>query len=91
MVEERIKFNRVASKRMKQKINEPKTISNAFNDFFVDIGPKLAANIQHSGKNYFDYLKQQAKTCMYMKPIVAEEIVKIVGKFSPIKVLATMI
>ena len=68
-----------------EKINEPKTISNAFNDFFVNIGPKLAANIQHSGKNYFDYLKQQANTCMYLKPIVAEEIVKIVGKFNPNK------
>ena len=33
-----------------EKINELRPLANAFNDFFVNIGPKLAANIQHSGK-----------------------------------------
>ena len=66
-------------------ITEPKTISNAFNNFFVDIGPKLASKIQHTGKNYFDYLTKPAQTCIFAKPIVAEEIVKIIGKFNPNK------
>ena len=25
-------------------------------NFFVDVGPKLASNIKHSGKDYFEYL-----------------------------------
>ena len=66
-------------------ITEPKTISNAFNNFFVAIGPKLASKIQHTGKNYFDYLTKPAQTCIFAKPIVAEEIVKIIGKFNPNK------
>ena len=35
----------------------PQDISNKFNDFFVNIGPELAANIHNTGKNYYDYLK----------------------------------
>ena len=31
-------------------------ISDKFNDFFVNVGPKLASSIQNTGKNYFDYL-----------------------------------
>ena len=31
---------------------DPENISNQFNDFFVNIGPKLASNIHSSGKNY---------------------------------------
>ena len=62
-------------------ITEPKAISNAFNNFFVRIGSKLASKIQHKGKDYFDYLIKSAQTC-YTKPIVAEEIVKIIGKFN---------
>ena len=70
-----------------ENITEPKNISNAFNNFFVDIGPKLASKIQHTGKNYFDYLIKPAQTCIFTKPIVPEEIVKIIGKFNPNKQL----
>ena len=44
-----------------------------FNNFFVDIGPKLASKIQHTGKKkntYFDYLIKPAQTCIYTKPIL---------------------
>ena len=37
------------------------------------------------GKKYFDYLIKPAQTCIYAKPVVAEEIVKIIGKFNPNK------
>ena len=65
-----------------EKLTDPKKISDAFNTFFVDIGPKLASKIQHTGKNYFDYLNQPASSCMYTKPVVPEEIVKIIAKFN---------
>ena len=65
-----------------EKLTDPKIISDAFNTFFVDIGPKLASKIQHTGKNYFDYLNQPASSCMYTKPVVPEEVVKIIAKFN---------
>ena len=61
----------------------PEDISNQFNDFFVNVGPKLASNIQSTGKSYFEYLKNPIKySSMYMKPIVEMDITKIIGKFN---------
>ena len=60
--------------------NEPDKISNSFNDFFVNIGAKLTLGIKHSGKDYFEYLLNSTQTSLFMKPIIAEEIVKIIIK-----------
>ena len=60
----------------------PEDISNQFNDFFVNVGPKLASNIQSTGKSYFEYLKNPINSSMYMKPIVEMNITKIIEKFS---------
>ena len=46
-------------------ITESEKISNAFNDFFVNIGPKLASNIQHSGKDYHQYLTQTTQNVCF--------------------------
>ena len=43
-------------------INNPQDISNQFNDFFVTVGPKLALDIQNTGKNYYDYLHDMSPT-----------------------------
>ena len=37
---------------------DPQDILNKFNDFSVNIGPKLASNIHNTSKNYYDYLKR---------------------------------
>ena len=50
----------------------PQDISSKFNEFFVNIGPELAANIHNTGKNY----------SMYFKPIVEMDIIKIINKFN---------
>ena len=63
-------------------VTEPDSISNSFNNFFVDVGPKLASNIKHSGKDYFEYLLNPTQKSLFMKPIVAEEIVKLIGKLN---------
>ena len=62
-------------------LTDPADIANGFNDFFVNVGPKLASNIQHTGKNYYDYLQDPQTSSMYMKPIVEMDIVKIIEKF----------
>ena len=50
--------------------------------FFVDVGPKLASGIKHTGKHYFDYLLNPPQESLFMKPILAAEIVKIISKFN---------
>ena len=40
-------------------ITNPQDICNKFNDFFVNVRPKLASSIQNTGKNYYDYLPCQ--------------------------------
>ena len=62
-------------------VTNPKEISNQFNDFFVNVGPKLASSIQNTGKQYFAYLSENKTSSMYMKPIVESDIVKIIDKF----------
>ena len=63
----------------------PQDISIQFNDFFVNVGPELASNIQNTGKNYFDYLHEMKSSSMYMKPIIEQDIIKIMDKFNPNK------
>jgi len=66
-------------------ITDPINIANEFNNFFVNVGPDLAANIQNTGKNYHEYLKDPVVKSMFMKPIVEKEIIKIIGTFNPNK------
>ncbi len=63
-------------------LTDSKDISNCFNDFFVEIGPKLAANIQSTGKKYYDYLGEARSSSMYLKPVVEMEVIKIIEKFN---------
>ena len=62
------------------------SISNSFNNFFVDVGPKLASNIKHSEKDYFDYLLNSTQKSLFMKLIVADKNVKIVSKLNQNKI-----
>ena len=50
--------------------------------FFVNIGPKLASGIKHTGKDFFYYLLNPTQKSLFMKPILADEIVKIISKFN---------
>ena len=50
--------------------------------FFVNVGPKLASDIQSTGKNYYGYLHSIRSSSMYMKIIVESDILKIVSKFN---------
>lgn len=65
-----------------ENILNPQEISNEFNNFFVNIGPKLASNISNIGKDYHDYLHNPLQSSMFMKPIVEIEVNKIIDKFN---------
>ena len=62
-------------------ITDPTAISNEFNDFFVNVGPNLASKIRSTGKHYNDYLSIVHKQSIFMRPIVEDEILKIINKF----------
>ena len=66
-------------------ITNSEDISNGFNDFFVNIGPKLASEIHSTGKNYYDYLGDMKTSNMFFKPIVERDVMKIIDKFNPNK------
>jgi len=63
-------------------ISNPQEIADEFNNFFVNVGPNLASTIKTDGKNYYDYLRSPLSSSMYMKPVINEEIVKIIHKFN---------
>ena len=62
-------------------VTDPQEISNKFNEFFVNVGPKLASEIHNDGKNYYDYLHSMTSSNMYLAPVVESDITKIVNKF----------
>ena len=42
----------------------------------------MASTIKTDGKQYYDYLKTPMTSCMFLKPTVEEEIIKIIYKFN---------
>ena len=43
-------------------LTNPRDISNEFNSFFVNVGPKFASSINNNGKHYYDYLHDMRYT-----------------------------
>ena len=61
-------------------IRDGTAIANGFNDFFVNVGPKLAAKIDSSACNgsVVDYLSPRNESSMYITPTSEIEVVNIV-------------
>ena len=57
-------------------IHDPKQIANAFNDFFVNVGPTLASNI-HSNTTAEQYLNDANPTTLFMTPTDESKIYKV--------------
>ena len=56
-----------------QEVNNKCDIANAFNDFFVNVGPNLAKNIDKSGNNFVQFLNTQ-KTTLPEHDLTEEEL-----------------
>ena len=84
-------LERVQSSQCKFKVESgntftnPQDISNQFNDFFVNVGPELASNIQIIQIPNYDYLHDLKSSAMYMKPVIEQDVIKIIDKFNPNK------
>ena len=56
-------------------INDPKTIANKFNEYFINIGPNLAKNIKNnSDTNFEKYLIGNYQNSMFLAPITENEL-----------------
>ena len=59
-------------------IDEPKEVSNTFNNFFVNIGPKTEKEIPYSFKSPTSYLKNRIDTNFFIAHTSEDEILKII-------------
>ena len=59
--------------------SDPATIANAFNNYFVNIGPTLASNIPDQGLEYRSYIPSGNEFSMFLTPVSAPEVKKIIG------------
>ena len=64
-------------------ISEKLEIANKFNEFFVNVGPNLAKNIEVCDRSIdiFNYLQKRNSTSMFLKSVSEEEVIKVVNSF----------
>ena len=55
-------------------IDNPERIANTFNNYISTIGEKTQAKINHSHKNYTDYLTNENPDSFFLSPTNKEEI-----------------
>ena len=59
-------------------LNDKKSIANAFNDYFVNIGPTLASKIPQLGIDYRNFMPQQNDMSFFLCPAEELEVKKII-------------
>ena len=60
----------------------PKEIANTLNDYFINIGPDLARNIEPSIKSYGDYMSGRSSNSFFLSPTDPSEIITVLKNFS---------
>ena len=58
--------------------NDSSLIAENFNNYFVNIGPNLAAQIPSTKSNVHDYLSTPLKDSMYLQPTDSEEVISVI-------------
>ena len=62
-------------------IKEEKTAANKFNEFFVNVGPNLAAKIRSEKDcNIFEYMPPANTSCMFLDPVNEQEVLTIISQ-----------
>jgi hypothetical protein len=66
-------------------ITDPKSIANSFNDFFINVGPKLESSISApSDMSFKDFLNDPIeKTINYFTPIKTNDVIEIINSLKP--------
>ena len=60
-------------------LKEPVEIANAFNRYFIDIGPSLANQI-HTHHNYKEYLRNPSKNQIALQPIEEYKVLQVIDR-----------
>ena len=60
-------------------ISDKKGVSEHFNDFFINVGPTLARKIPNVGKLPKDFLGQMVEKSLFLEPVTASEINKLIA------------
>ena len=69
-------------------VSNPKMIANIFNNYFVNVGPKLDKEIPNSKINFSEYLKNiKVDKSLYLTPTIPGEIFDIIHSFDIKKTL----
>ena len=63
--------------------DSPQLIANGFNDYFADIGSKLAEKIPRSSKHFSDFLGEPTSSTFKFVKITSEDLLSIVKKMKP--------
>ena len=63
-------------------IEDKNTISNTFNNFFINIGPELAKKIPHSNNNPLHYIHHDRNVISNADPVTDEEVERIIRGFN---------
>ena len=58
--------------------NDQSVIANAFNNFFVNIGPKLASKIPVMGEQFKSYMSTTNDISMFVAPVSEQEMKKLI-------------
>ena len=63
-------------------IDDPQAMAEAFNDFFVNLGPNLASKIPDSQTEFHSFLENRNSQSLFFAPAVEEEIKDIVNNLN---------
>ena len=61
-----------------QTIDNPTQVSDHFNDFFINIGPKQASHIADNNIHFSTYLSNPNESSMFFTPITEDEVIEII-------------
>ena len=65
--------------------SNPMSIANGFNNYFSSIAQNLQENINTTGSNFSDYLKNPSENSFFFEPVDSEEIIFIIDSIDGCK------
>ena len=68
-----------------RKINDPQTIADKFNEYFVNVGPNIAKKIPKGDRTYDQYLTGIYQNSFFLEPITKYELQNEISSLNPNK------
>ena len=66
-----------------ERINDPQTIADKFNEYFVNVGPNIAKKIPKSNRTYDQYLTGMYENSFFLEPITKYELQNEINNLNP--------